>query len=1000
MRNLSFFIVSIFCCIGLQIQAQEYLFTQITPKEGLASITPNYIAQDAKGYMWFGGNSVLQRYDGFRFQTFHVGKGKDIPGGNILGVHLDNKNRLWLLTGNNNLGYLDADNFSYHPVKIVTPAGFENAHVALQVNKQGGIILIYVDKGITTFNEAANEMSAKYNAFIIPKGWEPRHLVQDEEANYWICSANGLLKYNSKKKLLSYRGHNQENDPVIKLFEKTKKPGFIYTLKNISWVLIDAEKPEIYSIDRLTGETKEWYQLLYKALQGQLRTVWGVQLFNDGSTWFNGAGLFAEVNYEKHSISIIQKEASGANSIRYDDVFNMYQDREKNNWVCTNMGLFRFNPSAHIFKTIKSKVYNSNQFYNPGVTAIIETKDHEILTSTLGSGIFSYDTEMHPLISKTIKRTGFTEAGMAWSLLQTKRGDIWMGYQNGLIGIYDAVTKKINWQYPEIFKTSTIRQLAEDKFGNVWLGTQGGTLIKWDAASNSFQLIKQLRRHISKLYVDSKDNIWAATENDGVYCIHSQTGKLLHYYAETGEPGKTLLINGATDINQYDDTTMIIAGGGLNILNTKTHQISYLEEGTQISSLVLDAKKNLWFTSNTFVVCRPLTKSEIVYSYNEQDGISNFSFQTASAALLSNGNIVFGTNHDLLLFNPEKALSVSFTQPPIQVSGIFVGDKQLLVDSIMQTGKLKLKHFQNSLILQFTNNQYQTRQLKYYRVDGLDKSWKPLPPNGELQLTYLAPGKYIINTTSFNEKQQPGSITSIEVIIAAPFYKQWWFFSLLALTIIAILVLLDRQRSKRREALLNMRAGIAGKLHEEVHTALGNINILSEMAKLKADASPEKSKEFIAQINQQSSDMIVVMDDMLWSINPDNDSMDKTLERFKELVDALMNRHAVPIEFRVDEQLKKLQLPMQMRQDFYLLLKESLQSLAAQKPHELMIHISKGKAALLFLVVAKGINLDEKQFNSIFNNKKTGTKMDALKAKLDLHVTKNNASMECTIPVL
>jgi len=103
------------------------------------------------------------------------------------------------------------------------------------------------------------------------------------------------------------------------------------------------------------------------------------------------------------------------------------------------------------------------------------------------------------------------------------------------------------------------------------------------------------------------------------------------------------------------------------------------------------------------------------------------------------------------------------------------------------------------------------------------------------------------------------------------------------------------------------------------------------MAKLKADASPEKSKEFIAQINQQSSDMIVVMDDMLWSINPDNDSMDKTLERFKELVDALMNRHAVPIEFRVDEQLKKLLLPMQMRQDFYLLLKESLQSLAAQK---------------------------------------------------------------------
>ena len=98
-----------------------------------------------------------------------------------------------------------------------------------------------------------------------------------------------------------------------------------------------------------------------------------------------------------------------------------------------------------------------------------------------------------------------------------------------------------------------------------------------------------------------------------------------------------------------------------------------------------------------------------------------------------------------------------------------------------------------------------------------------------------------------------------------------------------------------------MRSDIAGNLHEEVNTALNKINILSEMARLKSDKDPVKSTEYLEQIHTKSHDMIIAMDDMLWSIDPLNDSMEKTIERIREFIDALKRRHAANIELLVDK---------------------------------------------------------------------------------------------------
>lgn len=993
-------IVLLFCCSLPDLQAQQYnyMYDEITVKEGLAQVTINFVQQDTRGYMWLGGNSVVQRYDGHRFQNFYIGKNRKIPGSNLQGMHFDSaKNRLWLLTGNNHLGYLDADKLTYHAVNIITPAGFENTWFALQVNKAGELILIYVDKGITTYNEQANEVAARYNAFNFPAGWEPRHIWQ-ENGCYWIGTKNGLLKYNSKNKLLSYRNHNQENDPVIGRFADRAVSTVVYTYGNLVWLFFNAGKgQEIYSYNSYTGDLKEWHPVIKKNMQGRYHTIHGVIEFNDGTTWMTGDEIFAQVNYQQHDLSVIKPEASGANSIRYDDVYNLYQDREKSNWVCTNKGLFRFNPSAHLFKTIKNAAVNDPKNYNTAVNAFLETTDGEILAATWGTGVFCYDNHYKPIQSKYVSRNKPADKDMTWSLLQTRNGDIWQGCQDGKLGVCHAATKKTTWLYPEPLKRYTIRQLAEDKNGTVWLGTAGGQLARWDAVTNQFKLVHQLRRQVSKLYVDTKNDLWVCTDNDGVYCINTTDGKIINTYTENGVPGKTMLSNGASDIVQFDDTTMVMSSNGLSILNTKTGYFTYLDEGTPIASMVIDKKKNLWFTFNTGIACRMLYNKDLIYTFNAGDGISNTEFQANAAIRLRNGDIAFGTSHDIMIFDPERSVNFTLGKPFVHVSEIFLGDKRLSVDSVLRLKSLTLPYVQNSLRFHFTINQFQTLQNIHYLVEGLDKTWKKIPAGGELSLNYLPPGKYIIKTTCLDESLEPGNITSITVIVSAPFYQTWWFYSLLILVISALLLWLDRERTKRKEALMEMRSNIADNLHQEVNTVLNNINILSEMALMKSAQDPKKSAEFVQQIQRKSRHMITSMDDMLWAIDPENDSMQKTVERLREYADAASNQNQAAMQMLVDGDVKQLKLDMHLRHEVFFLCKETINALIQSGVTNCRIHILLEKNTLLFTFEFN--NRDTQVLNDILQRPSVEQRLAAINAVLKTDVLSKITALELRVPI-
>src|SRR3954451_9093662 len=76
------------------LHAQEYSYTQYNIKEGLAGSTVYCSVQDKDGFMWFGTETGLSRFDGSHFKNFTTSDG--LTDNEILKIFCDSQGRLWL----------------------------------------------------------------------------------------------------------------------------------------------------------------------------------------------------------------------------------------------------------------------------------------------------------------------------------------------------------------------------------------------------------------------------------------------------------------------------------------------------------------------------------------------------------------------------------------------------------------------------------------------------------------------------------------------------------------------------------------------------------------------------------------------------------------------------------------------------------------------------------------------------------------------------------------
>jgi two-component sensor histidine kinase len=617
----------------------------------------------------------------------------------------------------------------------------------------------------------------------------------------------------------------------------------------------------------------------------------------------------------------------------------MVEDSNHNYWLGTESGIFIFNRE-------RERIQRSSAFDTKGnaveteVDHFVELPNGKIWMGTWGKGIFEYDSQFRPLKQYSFSDAGDIAFSQVWSMLRANDGKIWIGCQTGRIMIYDPATEKFTKLTPEAFDLRTVRTITEDQQSNLWFGTQHGLIIKYDFSTKRFTRYsepfypeKQSYGNIYQLYVDRHNNLWACTGGAGLLKVRVSDGRVVERFTHDSNNPHSLSGAGAAAIVEYNDSIMAVGSVGINMLNIKTKKAAHITTGdglpsNAITCLQKDAFGNVWAgMSAALVKVRwPAKKIEI---YGKDDGILSEAFQLNAMQLLKDGRVAAGTSKDFIYFHPRN-LQSNQIPPDVKITGLRVFSSQLNTDSILLLeDKMRLSYEQSLVTIEFSSLTYLNDKFTYYyKLEGLDKDWVKATNNLSATYNYLSGGNYTFLVRCENGDGVPSkNISSLKIYIRPPFWETWWFYFLLASATGGLLYFIHRLRINRLVDMQHVRTRIARDLHDDMGSTLSTINILSEMAKMKIDKDLNVTKDYLTKISDNSSRMMEAMDDIVWSINPMNDNMQKITARMREYATNLFEAKDIDYTFLVDESVKQIKLDMESRRDFFLIFKEAINNL-------------------------------------------------------------------------
>ena len=952
-------------------KVSEYIFTSFNTNNGLSSNTVVNVVQDHKGFMWLATTNGLQRYDGKRFLTFRnkPGDPQTIPHNRVEGVYEDTKHNLWVMTADDKVGIFNTTHFTYREVPVRVRDKKELISIKfLTEDKEGNLYLLLHQYAIYLFSATTQEFIRSPLNEIIPQGWTVYEMLIDQSAGrFWMACDSGLAVYNPVNKQVSYRDHNTGNDPVIAALGQERHIRLPHIDRDRNFLCISGnieagESPVLHRVDPSTGAHYRHIPFPPVKPQNTYHEIKHIYSQKNGRTWICGLPFLME--YRKKDLPVFEKiavnEKCNPKSLVFDIAGNIYEDREQNLWVSTTHGLFKFNPDANFFSNYWLQRKGDSTAVEKPVTAVCEMKNGDIWIGTAGSGLYTYGKDFTPVAIKGDPAAHYQQRSI-WAICQHSiTGRVWMGYSGGQMIVYDPGTGQSEQFIPAITGGKIIRKITEDKKGNLWFITwkdNTGDIIKWDQqlAGNDYKkgyvLVKSFKTTMpTSIIIDHNNFAWVTMYDEGLYKIDAATHAQADHITTAKPQGYRLTDNGQSDLVEYNDSLLITVGASIHLINTKTGRISAITKHNGLPGAVLSIAKDnqgiCWLGLLERGLCRFNLSKNTFTVYDKQDGMLDDFFSQAAHLNLKDGRLLY-YGRNIMTFQPADMV-VNTPAPP----GIIVDFKllniSLPIDSLQQLPRLTIPYDKNSVTIEFSALTFKSQNKInfYYKMDGLDKDWIPADEALRAIYNYLPPGEYTFQIKTDNGAGISSQATSLKITIEAPFWKTWWFYLTLILLVAAVLYLIDRERIKRLVSLQKMRTEIALNLHQEVSATLNNINLLGEMARIKADKDLERSKEYIQQISQKSSHMVTAMEDILWSLDPDNDSMEKSLLRMREYIDALKNRYAASIDLAVDKKVTAVNLDMKKRLEFFILFKESLRAIvqyAAGRKTQINLGLSGNK---------------------------------------------------------
>jgi ligand-binding sensor domain-containing protein len=894
-------------------------FSHLTVDQGLSQDIVTSIVQDKRGFMWFATEDGLNRHDGYSIRVYkHNPRDPlSVASNKIRFLIIDQEGRLWAATGRA-LSQYDPDNDYF----INTPIGVAPLSATLD---DKGVLWIGTEEGLFFYDKHLQQFVTPRVSPAIPfQSRMVRALAAGGNGTLWVGTFEGLYLYSIESGRTEHTNLAADSDRLITT---------LLIDGHTLWIAVSD-----HGLRKLTVHSRALVS--YRYTNGYLLDDRVLSLYRDrnGTVWIGTFSGLEKWDPATETFTHFRPQPDDEHALLGERVYSICEERAGALWVGTYRGgVNRLDPLSQQFELFAHSPADSRSLPSNDVLSVIEDQ-----TGNLWVG-----TDLNGITRRVSGAAGFASYytdrrwGSALALALDSSGMIWIG-TNG------SGAKRINPRTMSVtefrvrpdgrgLRFDNVRALLTDDSSNIWIGyEQGGGLARYNPRTAQIEHFDFPQENSSvgiwhmNLLRSGKILLGTMFGQSGAYLFDRQTKSFLPVSHKRGA------LHLEAIRSSYEDSAgtlwMGSWGGGLFAYVPATDSIAQL---TQIDGLANDYVKGilsdgvgrLWISTENGL-SQFSTSRRTFRNFAAQDGLQSNFFWSGSCFKGRDGTLYFGGTKGLNAFRPEEIQQNPYV-PPVVITHFSVLNQPFRpFTGTQRSPVISLPYDKNTFSFEFVALNFSSPEKNQYAymMEGVDQSWILSGTRRYASYTHLDPGSYVFRVRgSNNDGLWNTTGDMIRLTILPPYWQTFWFRGLVILVFAATLYALYRYRVGKLVEMERLRGRIAADLHDDVGSELGHIALASQLLARKLSL-PEHEQSQLASISTSALQASEMMRDIVWFLNPKNDSLDNIILRMRSLSESLLE--GIDVQFETPEQRVTDRLDPNVKRNIVLMYKEVLYNIA------------------------------------------------------------------------
>lgn len=835
-KLLLLIVVQILCMHTFVVNAQRIFSTSYTMDDGLAANRVYSILQDSCGFMWFGTDDGLSRFDGIKFKNYYLSEYINATTSNsVKKIFIDRRGKMWIGLDSGIVIY-DSQTDTFRPFNAKTETGetIQTYVVDMIEDNDGEVWIATNGKGLYRFSPNDEIRLRVYRNIPGESNCISQDILmtlqQDSKQNIWIGTySEGLCCFDKHRNtFVTYKRSNLpdslSDNSIQKIFEDSHGNLWIGTFQN--------------GLDLFNPATRTFTNYQDKSPNNLLYHIHDIKEYRPGELFIssdNGIGIFkADKGEIIQSDNPNLKIRTGANKF----IYSIYIDKEESLWLGSYFdGIKFYSAFQNNFKYYSCSLSATAQA-GKVVNVIKEGKDDQYWIGTDDNGIFRFN-------AKTQEITPFRDAASIGTTYYCIHDLLVDGdklyaatYGRGL-EVFDLKTGKVesflhNPEDSTSISSSRVFILYKASNGCIYVGTSNG-ICCYNPEQKNFTRMGSFAGRISAIIEDYHGKIWIGTSISGLYSYNIKTGKTTAYQRSDNPNSITKNVITTLAIDNRKRLWVGTYGQGLCRYNEDSDNFTrydHLGLPNKIITSIIPKGDLLWISTNKgLAVYNPDT--EYLKTYSKSNGLYNEQFTPRSGVESSDGKLFLGSTGGFCYFFPQDLRENTYN-PPVVLTNMTIFGKEVQANipdspiqrSIGYTDEIILEYNQSMIGFDFAALSYiAPKENNYqYMLEGLDSGWQFTKGiNNHLSYANLPAGEYVLRIKGTNsDKIWSSNEIQLKIKVLPPFLQSQLAYIIYAIMLLIILLLTVWYYIKRTEKRQKARMK---RLNDEKEKELYNAKI-------------------------------------------------------------------------------------------------------------------------------------------------------------------------------